>query len=134
MGSPEDHIAKASAATITLDVYSGRPNPSWQLTERETVELLRRLHALKPVAVEPAKNEGLGYRSVSAAMSDESNNSVVVTASRGVVTEQRAAARNFYEDPDRRFESWLVHTGEGTSQVSAELLRVVDGELAKRKP
>lgn len=46
---------------VELDVFSGRPNPSWTLSPEEADELARRLEDLRSldqVPVEP----GLGYR------------------------------------------------------------------------
>jgi hypothetical protein len=50
---------------VELDIFSGRPNPRWQLderTSRELRELLRRLRRSVGPAIEPA---GLGYRGFS---------------------------------------------------------------------
>ncbi len=49
--------------TVELDVYSGRPNPSWQLNATESEELLQQLSLLSEFekSKEPL-NDGLGYR------------------------------------------------------------------------
>ena len=46
---------------ITLDVYSGQPNPGWQLSSGEATELARRLAQLNTVAQDPGDGN-LGYR------------------------------------------------------------------------
>ena len=46
---------------VTLDVFSGRPNPSWILSADEAQELARRLHGL-PSAVQLPREGDLGYR------------------------------------------------------------------------
>lgn len=46
---------------IILDVFSGRPNPSWELTSEEASELARRLMGLVE-ACQTLTEGGLGYR------------------------------------------------------------------------
>jgi hypothetical protein len=46
---------------VTLDVFSGRPNPSWVLSSEEEQELTKRLAGL-PRTDRPPVAEGLGYR------------------------------------------------------------------------
>ncbi len=48
---------------IELDIYSGRPNPSWVLTDAESNELIQRLLAT-PALISPVDDLslGLGYR------------------------------------------------------------------------
>lgn len=47
--------------TVELDVFSGRPNPTWQLTENEAVRLVDLLSGLPP-ADGSWDEGGLGYR------------------------------------------------------------------------
>ncbi len=46
---------------VTLDVFSGRSNPAWDLSAAERGELAARLAGLPP-ADEPPAADGLGYR------------------------------------------------------------------------
>jgi hypothetical protein len=46
---------------VTLDVFSGRPNPSWELSAQEASELARRITGLTPINQSPGEG-GLGYR------------------------------------------------------------------------
>ena len=45
---------------VELDVFSGRPNPSWPLTPDESRELLARMDRLEPDG--PEQRPVLGYR------------------------------------------------------------------------
>lgn len=47
---------------MELDIFSGRPNPRWELDETATDALRRLLRRLPVAAVRPAKPPGLGYR------------------------------------------------------------------------
>lgn len=46
---------------VELDVFSGRPNPSWSLSPAEEKELLRRLSGLPPTDSLPTPAD-LGFR------------------------------------------------------------------------
>ena len=48
---------------VELDAFSGRPNPRWQLTEREAAELAQLIAGLEPAPGAPSpRPPGLGYR------------------------------------------------------------------------
>ena len=135
LGMPAMSAPKAAAtpagAVVTLDVYSGRPNPSWPLSEALTAELRRRLDGMP--ASKPAGSEfdGLGYRAVSAEL-PASAGAAVVTAARGVVTYEGGGERRAYADPGRQFELWLVRTG--ADHLPPDLLQYVEREVAKPQP
>jgi hypothetical protein len=132
MAAPDDKpVTTASNVVVTLDVFSGRPNPTWSLAEGMTVEFLRRLRALDSSKAAPREFEDLGYRAVSAEFQDETKGTVVVKASRGMVTLDRAGQRVHYLDSGRQFESWLVNTG--AAHLTPDILRYVTGEIAKRQ-
>ncbi len=46
---------------VELDVFSGRPNPTWNLSAKQTEELLKAFQDL-PLADKPSQEGGLGYR------------------------------------------------------------------------
>lgn len=46
---------------IEIDIFSGRENPSWELSPEESSELVKRILPLVPNASSAAEN-GLGYR------------------------------------------------------------------------
>jgi hypothetical protein len=121
--------AKISSATVTLDVYSGRPNPSWTLSDAVTGELLAKLQALAPIEREVAEFDGLGYRAVRAELRQDGAK-IVVSAARGVVTCERGGRQLHYADTGRQFELWLVNTGSG--HAPPDVLRYVAGEIAAK--
>lgn len=46
---------------VELDVFSGRPNPTWSLSAEQSMELLAAFQDLPP-ADKPSLENGLGYR------------------------------------------------------------------------
>jgi hypothetical protein len=50
---------------VTLDAFSGRPNPTWQLSKERSAKLFKRLQRLGPPSADAASpSRGLGYRGV----------------------------------------------------------------------
>ena len=47
---------------VELDVFSGRPNPRWELDEAASREVRRRASTLVPATVPAPEPPGLGYR------------------------------------------------------------------------
>ncbi|HJU72778.1 MAG TPA: hypothetical protein VJ717_03460 [Gemmatimonadaceae bacterium] len=47
---------------VELDVFSGRPNPRWELDDRSCLELRQLQHRLTSTGDVPQEPPGLGYR------------------------------------------------------------------------
>lgn len=122
-------IVENAPATVTLDVFSGRPNPTWSLSDAATAELLDRLRGLAPAAGAPAAFDGLGYRAIHAELR-QGGQAIAVIAARGGVICERGGKTTHYADSGRQFELWLVNTGAG--HAPPEVLSYVAGEIAKQ--
>jgi hypothetical protein len=96
-----------SNATVELDVYSGRPNPSWQLNANEVNELEDRLNGLAESAAVEIPNH-LGYRGFS--IIDENNERLTVT-SNGYVILHEPDGDKFYRDT-KEVQLWLKRQAE----------------------
>ena len=72
---------------VTLQVYSGLPNPSWELTDAETDELRARLQAIenRSLSKPPGLSGRLGYRGFSIETVGERNLDASMYAHGGVV-------------------------------------------------
>lgn len=111
-----------SGTTVTLDVYSGKPNPSWKLSREESEELLKRLGVLASTEEQVAEFDGLGYREVQVVVI-ESGKEVAISASQGFVKVQRGGVQKRFVDSGRTVELWLVQSGE--RQLPPELFKTV---------
>src|SRR5262245_58233351 len=121
--SDDKSITAALNVVVTLDVYSGRPNPTWTLADGAPAEFLRRLQGLEASKAAARESEDLGYRAVSAEFQDQTKGAVSVKASHGIVTLDRGGRQSHYVDAGRQFESWLV--GTGTAHLTPDILRYV---------
>ena len=54
-------VAAHAEVVVELDLFSGRPNPEWRLTNSARDRLLQLLRAAPPTSA-PASEPGLGYR------------------------------------------------------------------------
>ena len=114
---------------VELDIFSGRPNPVWSLTDAESEQFKHMLSTLSECDPKAAFEKGLGYRGLIVTPSQDCAswfhrvslyNSVVVV---------------FYDnnseqcliDEDRKLECWLLQKGKGT--LSADLYRHVMDEI-----
>lgn len=85
---------------VELDVFSGRPNPRWQLSEREVSELTRLTNPLAPTARPAPTPPGLGYRGFRL----QGSSSAPSWAYGGFVQ----TPQGLLNDPDHRIERYLL--------------------------
>ncbi len=90
-----------------LDVFSGRPNPSWELTPQDAKELARRLTSMAPASRAPAEG-GLGYRGFTIANPDKmADLPVQISVFNGVIGLSENGHTTYYSDTNG-VEDWLI--------------------------
>jgi hypothetical protein len=116
-----------------LDLFSGRPNPSWEITAEESAELVKWLKTL-PEANEGAVRDRLGYRGIVVTTTgDELADLTSLVASAGIVlVRDSAGTKRLFVDPGRALERWLLGTARG--RVDPAILASIDGELEHENP
>jgi hypothetical protein len=103
---------------VVLDVYSGRPNPSWEITAEESEQLLATLRQL-PERTTGDLPASLGYRGVVLqggavrALGFER-----ITARGRAVLAEGAQGRRLFSDSERIFEGQAAATGQGRVDLS----------------
>jgi hypothetical protein len=112
---------------ITVDVFSGRPNPQWTLGEQESEELRRRLRQLPaaPGGSSPGAPP-LGYRGIRVETPDASKETGwngPYTVHGGVVD----CPSGRFSDPERTLERWLLDTA--SPSLEAPLRSYIMAEL-----
>jgi len=112
---------------VELDVFSGRPNPVWNLTEEEAGQFLELIGGLPEVEGEGPREVGLGYRGI--IVRDTSPGAPFESISvfeciAAVFAEDRTS---LCFDEDRRLELWLLETGEG--KIDPDLFRYIRAEI-----
>jgi hypothetical protein len=101
-------FAREETPTVVLDIFSGRPSPSWNLTAAQTEELVRLLKSLPADESQGEADQapGLGYRGFTV-----QGRSAWIAAFRGRVSVKSDRAERRLSDPDRSVERWLLATG-----------------------
>jgi len=123
----QDHEATTMRARceVELDIFSGRPNPTWVLTEQETEAFTRQLDMLPRT---PARqfSTPLGYRGFIVQCQEERvQRSIQVQ--RGTVQIGSGSAGEFALDTDRGFERWLLATGK--AHLPPEVFKIAEREF-----
>lgn len=132
---PVPYTSTNTTVHVEVDLYSGRPNPGWDLLDadaRRFIELLDALPAASPDAGGGLTSaEGLGYRGLKVEI--ESGDQLRrIRIAGGVVHVEEAEASRRRSDPGRVLEQWLLRTGE--QYLGAELLRYLLQQATEQGP
>lgn len=116
------------SVTVTLHVYSGTPDPSWELAEDQATELVRRLARLqKTTLLKPPGIIGdLGYRGLSVTSVREKLLDPFIYVHAGIVDLDRFALNRL--DEHGELEKWLLTTAGNA--IDSELTAYVESEIA----
>jgi hypothetical protein len=109
------------AILVTLQVFSGRPDPSWTLSDAEAAEFSRRVADAPPATATLPAQERLGYRGFR--LEDMAHGGLSVRVYDGAIV----ASSQLRSDPGRALERWLLTTG--TKHIDAGLRSYVAGEI-----
>jgi hypothetical protein len=119
--------ASEARATVELDLYSGRPNPTWDLSGADTRTLETMLRSL-PTAPPAAPADTLGYRGFVVRFTGSAGSSTTLRVHKGVVQRGTGTSATYLEDSGGRVEAWLLNTGKPT--LSSETYQYVQKEVA----
>lgn len=126
---PTPRDVGAKPMRVELSIFSGRPNPVWELTAAESAEFIRRFRTLPNAqAGHAVPDEGkLGYSGliVTGHSDIESFASIVVAG--GVVRGSKLPGSQVYLDKDQALERWLVSTG--STHLEPDIYNEVAKEL-----
>ena len=116
-----------TSITVSLGIYSGRVDPSWELTETEIAQVATAIAAL-PLASAPAPEGGLGYRGFSLLSHWPGRADETLVAYRGSVALLGAGVRRVLVDEGRTIERLLLDMGG--SILSATEVAAIEADLA----
>ncbi len=89
---------------VEVDLFSGRPNPTWELGTAESSEVLALLHGLPTSSCGP-EPEALGFRGF--VLTDLETGERIVSY-RGNVWRRTVAGLTCFQDRDRKLDRWLM--------------------------
>jgi hypothetical protein len=123
---PAVTLPAGDSVTVSLGIYSGRPDPSWTLSGAQVAELRRLIDELPSGAGEPAAG-GLGYHGFTIAVADAGGDPLPVVAYHGEIAAAGDGVRPTWYDAGGSVERFLLLTGRRS--LDPEETRVVAGDL-----
>lgn len=97
---------------VAIRIFSGRPNPTWKLSQHQVIELLTKISSLNNTERDPI-DKGLGYNGFSITRIDElSDLPREIEINDGIILVNYGNNRLAkYIDPTRSLEKWLLRIG-----------------------
>jgi hypothetical protein len=98
---------------VTLDVFSGRPNPTWALTKEQTLLFLNKISEIKPTTenIQSYPKKILGYRGF---IVDQITNKDLTSKGfeiyNGAIKVLSNSSSYFLKDNNFQLEKWLLQT------------------------
>lgn len=124
------------SVVVTLNIFSGRPDPSWELTAEQARELVARLKGIGRATLmkPPGIVGGLGYRGFTITSIREASLDPEVYVHRGIVDFSRFDVNRIADNVD--LEHWLLATAttmldEGIRRTAAT---AIDGAATMSLP
>lgn len=120
------------SATVTADIFSGRPNPTWQLAPGTAKKFMKQLASLPAVANPNRTVPGLGYRGFLVEFTSPGESSVIrVSVYEGLVVVTRSGVEKAFVDRSNSLEQWLLATGKKT--IDHDTWNALAAELKRKK-
>lgn len=117
---------------VTLDIFSGRPNPSWELNQKQASLFLKEISNLKTtVKFHDSSKYGLGYRGF--IVEEEANFAQKprrFEVYNGIVNVVEKDSSYALEDKGHSVERWLLQTAP--NNVDDKVLKYVKQQVENR--
>lgn len=111
-----DVFAESPVTIVSLGLYSGLPDPSWELSDVQSTTLTAILESL-PIAAGAAPSGGLGYHGFWIERQTPEGMPRLLVAFEGTVTDPASSHLSYLVDPERVVEHFLLESGR--DQLSA---------------
>jgi hypothetical protein len=119
---------------VTLDVFSGRPNPAWTLTKEQTLLFLNKISEIKPTAenIQSYPEKILGYRGfIVDQITNKNLTSKKFEIYNGVVKVLSNSSAYFLNDNNFQLEKWLLQTAY--NHIDNSTFNFVKWDIMNRK-
>jgi hypothetical protein len=110
---------------VELDIFSGRPNPTWTLSDADGRFFLKLLDKLATTSTREFSGN-LGYRGFTVEVSNATEKERV-RIQNGLVHVRAANKEIYYNDHARTLERWLFESGKPF--LESKLLQVIESEF-----
>jgi hypothetical protein len=97
--------------SVEADLFSGRPNPAWQLAPNDIQALQDGIAPLHLRGIPATTSDGLGYRGFIVRMiDDQQRDTMTIHVYHDTVRTERGGTTDIYEDVPRRVEHLLMQS------------------------
>lgn len=110
---------------VDLYIYSGRPNPTWNLTQEQRQTFLKLIKTLQSCDEAKYLAPALGYQGI--AVSDFIKCCDYHVYRGNVDVDCWRLGKKFYSDPERSVEKWLLSTMPANTITEGALQRLLEG-------
>jgi hypothetical protein len=110
MTMAQDRFDFAGKARVTVEVFSGRPDPTFTLSEAEVADIRRQLEGMKPAEAPAAGTGRLGYRGIK--VESASGPGWAIIAADGTIRVDQKSAASYFADPGRKLETQILRGGQ----------------------
>lgn len=119
------------SVTVTLHVYSGRPDPAWELTPQQAADLADKIKRVNKTTLmkPPGIVGGLGYRGFSIESVREKDLDPSIYLHAGIVDLDRFHANRITDTPD--IEEWLLSIAD--TAVDKSTTEYIQAEIKGHK-
>ncbi len=117
-------LVVAMVLLVTVDIFSGRPNPQWQMSEAQSAEFAGRVRKLAPAPGGRMPDApDLGYRGMEVRDAAAGLPPIRVYGSFARVGD------TVYRDDRRELETWLLRNADATvpEELRTEIARQIRG-------
>jgi hypothetical protein len=129
-----NNIKNKDSMNVELNIFSGMPNPEWNLSTNQVSELLTKISSLNFTERSPV-DKGLGYNGFTILRTEKSADSQWpkrIEVKDGIIYVYYDDARYAHLiDPERTIELWLLNTAPNS--VSSMLLKKIENDIKGAK-
>lgn len=115
----------SESCEVELDIFSGMPNPMWNLTNAAADYFLEQLAAL-PLTSARELSGNLGYRGFIVRCT-QGGNTRWIHVQKGIVHISEGETNVYAYDKDRALEAWVLNTGR--PHLKDEIYQIAEREF-----
>lgn len=117
---------------IEVKIFSGLPNPTWRLSEQESLEFIGMLKKINKSNVEELPRDNLGYQGFLVMREQHDPGKFREVWVKGnIVLLKKDIRKAVYLDDNRRLERWLLASGK--TRIDTDLWELIMSEMEKGK-
>jgi hypothetical protein len=118
----EEKKSAVPGCEVELDIFSGRANPTWMLTDDETGSFLDQLAALTSTSARELSGN-LGYRGFMVQCTAGADLRLI-RIQKGIVQISTGTQNTYALDKDRALERWLLNTAK--PHLQSDILHIAE--------